>query len=72
MWNQYVTNFDAPDAHFDYSSLFSDAQVKKVGNPEKMWKLKELVLKIRLLDRLRKGYKLKTVHSVRERTDRGP
>jgi hypothetical protein len=22
-------------AHFDYSSLFSDAQVEKVGNPEK-------------------------------------
>jgi hypothetical protein len=28
-----VTKFDAPDAHFDYSSLFSDAQVEKVGNP---------------------------------------
>jgi hypothetical protein len=28
-------NFDAPDAHFDYSSLFSDAQVEKVGNPKK-------------------------------------
>jgi hypothetical protein len=24
--------FYAPDAHFDYSSLFSDAQVEKVGN----------------------------------------
>jgi hypothetical protein len=23
-------NFDAPDAHFDYSSLFSDAQAKTV------------------------------------------
>jgi hypothetical protein len=27
-------NFDAPDAHFDYSSLFRDAQVEEVGNPE--------------------------------------
>jgi hypothetical protein len=26
-------NFDAPDAHFDYSNLFSDAQIEKVGNP---------------------------------------
>jgi hypothetical protein len=25
--------FDAPDAHFDYSSLFSDAQVEKLENP---------------------------------------
>jgi hypothetical protein len=33
---------DAPHAHFDYSSLFSDAQVEKVGNREKMRKLKEL------------------------------
>jgi hypothetical protein len=31
----YVNNFDAPDTHFDYSSLFSDAQVEKVGNPKK-------------------------------------
>jgi hypothetical protein len=31
----YVNNFDAPDAHFNHSSLFSDAQVEKVGNPEK-------------------------------------
>jgi hypothetical protein len=23
---------DAPDPHFDYSSLFSDAQTEKVGN----------------------------------------
>jgi hypothetical protein len=38
--NKYVTNFDAPDAHFDYSSLFSDAQVKKVGNPRKKKKKK--------------------------------
>jgi hypothetical protein len=30
----YVTNFDAPDAHFDYSRPFSDAQVEKVGNPK--------------------------------------
>jgi hypothetical protein len=29
----YVNSLDAPDAHFDYSSLFSDAQVEKVGNP---------------------------------------
>jgi hypothetical protein len=35
--NKYVTNFDAPDVHFDYLSLFSDAQAEKVGNPgEKM------------------------------------
>jgi hypothetical protein len=33
MQNSYVTNFDAPDVHFDYSSLCSDAQVEKVGNP---------------------------------------
>jgi hypothetical protein len=26
----------ATDAHFDYSSLFSDAQVEKVGNPKKV------------------------------------
>jgi hypothetical protein len=30
-----VNNFDAPDAHFDFSSLFSDAPVEKVGNPKK-------------------------------------
>jgi hypothetical protein len=29
------TNFDAPDAHFDYLSLFSGTQAEKVGNPEK-------------------------------------
>ena len=30
------TNFDAPDAHFDYSSLFSDALVdEEVGNPRR-------------------------------------
>jgi hypothetical protein len=28
----YQFNSDAPDEHFDYSSLFSDAQVEKVGN----------------------------------------
>jgi hypothetical protein len=28
--NLYVTTFDAPDAHFNYSSLLSDAQVEKV------------------------------------------
>jgi hypothetical protein len=27
--------FDAPDVHFDYSRVFSDAQVVKVGNPGK-------------------------------------
>jgi hypothetical protein len=26
---------DAPDAHFDYLSLFSGAQAEKVGNPKK-------------------------------------
>jgi hypothetical protein len=31
----YVNNFDAPDTHFDYSSIFSDSQVEKVGNPKK-------------------------------------
>jgi hypothetical protein len=25
---------DVSDAHFDYSRLFSDAQVEKVGNPK--------------------------------------
>jgi hypothetical protein len=25
--------FDAPDAHFDYLSLFSGIQAEKVGNP---------------------------------------
>jgi hypothetical protein len=29
------TNFDAPDAHFDYSSFFSDAQVEKVEKTNK-------------------------------------
>jgi hypothetical protein len=29
------TNFDAPDVHFDYLSLFSGTQAEKVGNPEK-------------------------------------
>jgi hypothetical protein len=28
-----VTNFDAP--HFNYSGLFSEAQVEKIGNPQK-------------------------------------
>jgi hypothetical protein len=27
------TNFDAPDAHFDYLSLFSGRETEKVGNP---------------------------------------
>jgi hypothetical protein len=35
MSNYDLNDFDAPDAHFDYSSLFSDAQVEKVGNPGK-------------------------------------
>jgi hypothetical protein len=30
-----VNNFDAPEAHFDYSNLFNDAQVEKVGNLKK-------------------------------------
>jgi hypothetical protein len=34
MQNKYDTNFDTPDAHFNYVSLFSDAQAKKVGNPK--------------------------------------
>jgi hypothetical protein len=33
--NTFNNNFDAPDAHFDYSSLFSDAQVEKVVYPKK-------------------------------------
>jgi hypothetical protein len=37
-----VNNFDAPDAHFDCSNIFSDAQIEKVGNlKEKKRKLKE-------------------------------
>jgi hypothetical protein len=32
MQNFYDTNFDAPDAHFDTSCLFSDAQAEKFGN----------------------------------------
>jgi hypothetical protein len=32
--NLYDTNFDTPDAHFDYLSLFSGTQAEKVGNPE--------------------------------------
>jgi hypothetical protein len=31
----HVANFDAPDAHFDSSGLFSDAQVEKAGNLKK-------------------------------------
>jgi hypothetical protein len=27
-------NFDAPDAHFDFLSLFSGTQAEKVGNPK--------------------------------------
>jgi hypothetical protein len=34
---KHDTNFNAPDAHFDYLRLFSDAQVeKKMRNPIKM------------------------------------
>jgi hypothetical protein len=29
-----LTIYDAPDAHFDFSSLFSNVQVEKVGNPK--------------------------------------
>jgi hypothetical protein len=35
MYNLYDTNFDAPDAHFDYLNLFSGTQAEKVGNPKK-------------------------------------
>jgi hypothetical protein len=38
-----VNNLDAPDAHFDYSSFFSDAQVEKGGKLKKMWKQKEML-----------------------------
>jgi hypothetical protein len=31
----YNTNFHAPDAHFDYLSLFSGTEAKKFGNPKK-------------------------------------
>jgi hypothetical protein len=30
------SNFDAPDAHFDYLSLFSYTQAEKVGNPKEL------------------------------------
>jgi hypothetical protein len=38
-----LNKFNAPDERFHYSSLFSDAQVEKVGNPQKKrkGKLKE-------------------------------
>jgi hypothetical protein len=46
---KYVTNFDAPDVPFDYSSLFSDAQVEKFGNQwEKMWNWKSRRMKTKL------------------------
>jgi hypothetical protein len=32
---KYDTNFDTPDAHFDYLSLFSGTHAEKVGNPTK-------------------------------------
>jgi hypothetical protein len=38
---QYITNFDAPDAHFDYSSLFSDVQVEKVQIRKKVKTVEE-------------------------------
>jgi hypothetical protein len=31
----YYTKCDAPDAHFNYLSLFSNVHAEKVGNPEK-------------------------------------
>jgi hypothetical protein len=35
LWVLAYSVSNAPDAHFNYSSLFSDAQVEKVGNPNK-------------------------------------
>jgi hypothetical protein len=35
MQNQYVTTFDTSGVYFNYSSLFSVAQIEKVRNPEK-------------------------------------
>jgi hypothetical protein len=37
MQNQHDTNSDAPDAHFDQSSLFSGTKAEKVGNPKKKY-----------------------------------
>jgi hypothetical protein len=34
MWNVYDINFDALDAYFDKSHLFSDVQANKFGNPK--------------------------------------
>jgi hypothetical protein len=34
--------FDAPDAHFDKSCLFSSAQAEKVANPKIVKTVKEL------------------------------
>jgi hypothetical protein len=36
--NQYDTNRDAPDVHFDQSGLFSGTQAEKVENPKKKCK----------------------------------
>jgi hypothetical protein len=30
IFNVYITNFDAPDAHFDKLYLFTDAQAKSM------------------------------------------
>jgi hypothetical protein len=35
---RFCTNFDAPDAHFNYLNLFSGTQAKKVENPGKKCK----------------------------------
>jgi hypothetical protein len=38
----WTGTFDAPDVHFDYSSLFIDTHVENVWNPQLIkWKLKE-------------------------------
>jgi hypothetical protein len=40
-----IPNFDATDAHFDKSNLFSEAQVKKNGNLKKnVKKVKEPII----------------------------
>jgi hypothetical protein len=43
MQNKYFNNFDAPEAQFDYLSLFSDAQVEKNWKSEKNVKTKRAV-----------------------------
>jgi hypothetical protein len=37
------TNFDAPDAHFDYANLFSDARSKKLEIGKKKEKTERTV-----------------------------